>query len=373
VTVLMLRYFFSATLIQGLAWGIVPVTVLGERAESIVVGSVASTAVTKTAAGEFRVQFRLQPAMALKGVMPAGTLTVELSPSALMKQHAEQYAAAGQVDFETDAYGMWFLQEKAGGNPAVLALDQGEYTENAAFLPLPRGWVPRAGRNIEQQLLSAVVASYLARRKPTGIDEGTLFVSLETADRQEAFAVVAELTSSAAVRDRIVGLAAAIRMGSDSALSLLAEDIDTLRSHEMFDRITRALQTYYKPSGPASIPALRRLAEIPADVPGLDLAVAKALQKLESRDVLPAMLRMLDSPDALAVRSAAWYFHFYAALAGPNGEINRTGDGQHPFRSAETARYGGRDSTITGGEHARFWKGWWQENRVRLGFPAEDR
>ncbi|MCH8268279.1 MAG: hypothetical protein IH846_12235 [Acidobacteria bacterium] len=195
---------------------------------------------------------------------------------------------------------------------------------------------------------------------------------MENADRQDALAIADQLMAAqTSIEHRIMGFAAAVRMGSDDALLRLAQEIHTLRSGKMFDQLIWALQTYYQPNGNSSIPVLRPLIELRSDVPGLDVAVGKALQKIGTKEVLPTMALLLDSQDPLAKSTAAWFFHFYTAMAGPDGNINRSGDGQHPFWSDDSRRYAPRrNSNITPDEYASYWKTWWAQNRAQVGFPA---
>jgi hypothetical protein len=176
------------------------------------------------------------------------------------------------------------------------------------------------------------------------------------------------MRSPASTRDQALGIAVAIRLGSDEALDRLASDLDSLRLEKEFDRIIFAIHNVLAPSGPQSMAALLRLVERRSGVPGLDAALGKALQRAESKDTLPVLALLLASSDLEAKRTAAWAFHCYTALAGPDGLINRSGDGQHPFRTEETTRFSGWDRTISAADHAAFWESWWSEHKALLGF-----
>ena len=141
-----------------------------------------------------------------------------------------------------------------------------------------------------------------------------------------------------------------------------------------FGEITLALRTYYQPNGSSSIETLSQLIGLYSEGPdSLDAAVTKALQKVGTKEVLPAMVLLLDSPNPLVKGSACWYFHYYTALAGPDGNINRTGNGQHPFFNEETRSHIVRkndDLDSAADIHAAFWKSWWTENKEKLGFET---
>jgi hypothetical protein len=344
------------------AFCIVPVTVLGNQADLVVVASVQQMTSDSTGG----VEISLQQIVTLKGQSPPSPFEVRLDPSPLMMTFAGQ-----QIAKPAGATGVWFLRKTAGVY-GVLPTEQGDYTEKAAFLPVTAWWVPNRALSLDEMLLDALVSSYQALSNPSTFEEGRLFVSLENADRGVGLRYAGRLMDSPVPDQRAVGFAAAIRIGSDDALMRLAQEVETLRSSNKFNHIVLALQTYYQPNGNSSILPLRRLVELHSDVAGLDVAVGKALQKIGTKETLPAIVVLLDSPDPLAQSTAAWYFGFYAALAGPDGNINRSGDGQHPFWSEGARQHTPkRSSTSTVAEQVSFWKAWWAENRTKLGFGEQ--
>lgn len=160
-------------------------------------------------------------------------------------------------------------------------------------------------------------------------------------------------------------------MGSDDALLRLAEEVETLRLDKKFDRITDALNTYYQPNGDSSIGPLRQLVELRSDASGLDAAVQKALQKIGTKEVVPLMVKLLDSQNANAQLGACWFLAYYMQRAGSDGHPNRKSDGIHPFASEENKRYwpvqGSEIPTVV---YVSYWKTWWAQNREKLGFPG---
>jgi hypothetical protein len=80
----------------------------------------------------------------------------------------------------------------------------------------------------------------------------------------------------------------------------------------------------------------------------------------------------LDSPDAAARLAAAQFFYFYSALARPDGEIRQTG-GPRPFWTETTRQYVPSIGSVFPEQYVAWWKGWWLENRGKLGFhQAQD-
>lgn len=359
---LLLRMGLLFTLAEGLAWAVVPLTVLGQKADVIVLARVGEMRGDGTGA----MRAILQPLTILKGQVPA-PVDVVLPPSPLMKQFASR-----DIFATSNPTGLWFLKHGEGGVYEVLPVATVTYTENDAFLPMPEGWTPPPG-SLDQKLLSAVVSFYESRREPNFDDRGMLLVTLENADRQAAMSIAEEfMAPQNSVDRRVLGFNAAIQMGSDAALARVSQEIGSLRSGKYFLRIIADLQTYYQPHGNASIPVLRDLIERHSDIAGLAVAAGKALQKIRTKEVLPVMVLLLDSPDRDAQATAAWYFHFYTALAGPDGNFNTSGDGNHPFWNDQTREHAStRGGTIPPDQLVTFWKSWWSQNRARIGFPQQ--
>ena len=153
---LVYRCIVLATVLAVTAWGVVPVTVLGESADLIVIGRLLSITGGEMGAAETRVQ----PVIVLKGQAPSPSITAVLPASPLMKQHAGRYAA-GQTDPKyvyrnVDPYGLWFFKRASGNTYEILPTEKGEYTENAAFIPLPAWWTPPSEGDLDQKLLATV-------------------------------------------------------------------------------------------------------------------------------------------------------------------------------------------------------------------------
>jgi hypothetical protein len=123
---------------------------------------------------------------------------------------------------------------------------------------------------------------------------------------------------------------------------------------------TDAIGLYFRPHGTDAVRPLERIAALRLDAAGLDAAVGKALQKIGSKDVLPAMALLLDSRDPEAQLRAAAFFAYFAKFGGnPAGAFDSPAvDRQMP----------GKNSTETPAEYAQFWKAWWTGNKESLGF-----
>ena len=363
---LVYRCIILATIAAVAAWCVVPVTVLGESADLIITGELLSM----TGAEMGAVLVRVQPTLVLKGQAPSSSVTAVLPASPIMKQHAGR-----KIVGKTGVHGLWFLKQSSGGDYKIQPTLQGDYTEMESFLPIPAWWTPPAEAALSEQLLDAILVFYQSLENPAStMDVGRLLASLDTADRGEALIVANKLMDSSSSYQRVLGYAAAIRKSSDEVFPRLAREMDTLRSldEDFFFWIPWSLENYYQPSGSSSIAALSQLiGRLQSEGPrSLDAAISKALQKVGTKEVLPAMLRLMDGPNLSAKQNACWYFHYFTVLAGPDGTINRSGkSGGHPFFNEKTRTYAGRDPDTVDTD-VSFWKSWWAENKEKLGFET---
>jgi hypothetical protein len=360
-----------AVMTATMAWAVTPITALGDRADLVVVGELLSVRGVGEGAAEMSVRLET----VLKGLPPASSITAVLPASALMRQHRGRYDGE-QVDakhvFRTvDPFGLWFFQRASSGGYEVIPTEEMDYTENAAFIPLPRWWVPSPKDDLRQSILAALQVSCESAESPSIMRDGKLLVALEAADRDEALAIANELMMSSSSHQRLLGLAVAIRWSSEQALAHLAREFNTLRLDKDFSfLITFSLRNYYQPSGGSSIAALLQLIGLDSDGSrSLDVAVLKALQRIGTKEVLPEMVLLLDSPNPAVKAGACWYFHYFTALANPDGSIDQSGrgTGRRLYFTEETRIHTGQDSD-TVDEDAEFWKSWWMEHREDLGF-----
>jgi len=126
---------------------------------------------------------------------------------------------------------------------------------------------------------------YQSITDPSPIDDQRLLVNLDRGNSQDTLRLARELIASPLPNNHVIGLTAAIRLGSDSAIATLARELPALRAHSKFHRITEALHTYYQPHGDSSIGVLQQLVFLHSDAPGIDAAAGSALQKIGSKAV----------------------------------------------------------------------------------------
>jgi hypothetical protein len=339
-------------------WMPVPITVLQGHADVIAIGTLQSV----NADSKHNVTSRVQVTKLLKGSVSSPLVDIQMVSSPLMKSNGSMPQDAAGVS------GLWFLKRTNGGY-SVLPLAQGDYTLADAFLPVESTTASTVTGTIEQQLLAILVDWYKSLSLPSPIDDQRLLVSLDHGSGQNALAAAGSLATSPIPSQRVIGLAAAVRLGSDAALSTAAGEIALLERASNFARIPEALGIYYQPHGNSSITPLQQIITLRSTAPGLDAAAGAALQKIGTKAVLPVMAQLFDSSDPTAQLRADWFFGYYTLFADAHGVIPGTQE-IGPLASAATRSHMPRaNSDITTEQYTAFWKQWWSEHRTALGFP----
>ena len=368
---------------HGLLWaGLGPeplaVGVVQQQADVIAVATLeGGSAETKSV-----LHLQLRILRTIKGEVPPMLITADLASSELMATSASEPKRLVPASL-IGRIGLWFLKRESG-NYTVLPLASGNFTPDEAFLPLHSAELPdpatvvpglTSGDSTTRIVWAALMSSYLSTPSARGpMIEMILGASLNKAKRSEALAVVDALIASKSQEVRIIGFAAAVGLGSDDALALLAQEAPTLQTHPKFPRITGALLMGYKPNGESSIAPLRKLTALHLNSIRFDEAVASALSKIGTKAVLPAMIELLDSPDKNARLRAARFFGEYTLFADAKGNMpapNRTPTIGPWWNSATELHMLGNDPSMTADEYASFWKAWWIQNRAKIGFTED--
>jgi hypothetical protein len=255
--------------------------------------------------------------------------------------------------------GIWFLKAADTGwqvIPLNGLIGEQIYTSIPVDLTLD---APAGG--VSQQLLAWLVRWYQSAPSPVGVDKDfRLLASLDAADPNDARAAIAPLLKSTRADQYGTGLAAAIHLGSVDALFTVAQRAEELRSNPKLMQITDAIHNYFKPDGSAAIAPLQQIAALHSDIPGLDAAAGSALQKIGTKDVLPAMALLLDSHDPQAQLRAARFFSYFAMSMDEKS-------------SAARQEMPSQNSAETPAQYAQFWRSWWAATKADLGIPDSTR
>jgi hypothetical protein len=265
--------------------------------------------------------------------------------------------------------GVWFLKASDNGW-SVIQLDNGLASPINTSIPFAATAAAPSG-TLNHQLLAYLVAWYQSLSTPTQIDQDFRLFGSVTADPEDGLSAISPLMNSPRLDQQAIGLATAIRVGSVGALTIFASELGNLGNNSKTFQIVDAVANYFKPQGTSAIAPLQQIAAAHSAISGLDAAVGSALQKIGTKDVLPAMAILLDSSDPQAQLRASWFFAYFTIFADKNGNIPGTGM-VGPFDSPTTHNQMPRAASgETPAQYAQFWKGWWSQNSAKLGFAAQ--
>jgi hypothetical protein len=245
------------------------------------------------------------------------------------------------------------------------------YSAADAFLPVANGNDTGAPQStMVQQVLWYQAQWYLSLAKPGNGDDMRVFNSLGSAAPAD-FLFADSLLLNSGLPDQVaVGIEAGLQRNSDDAVSALATYIDVAKASAKFTRLLGAFDLFYHPKGEGALPALQYLLSQHLAIPGLDSALATALARSGSKNVLPSRAEMLDSQDPQAQLRAASFFCNFAMFGDANGNIPGTQSPGHFDSVGGRANTPKRSSMETPAEYAQFWNAWWSTNRAALGFPT---
>jgi hypothetical protein len=352
---------------SGFGGGPIAVSQLARQADAVVEASLA--AIPPKAEGA-PVSVQLTVRRWLKGQPAGGTLVVAVPPI-LGSDPVLPPGIVGQN-------GIWFVAKTDSAlGYKLLPRAAGLWKTEAMYLPIPARYAGQPpGATLDEELLSYVVGWYQEMSSPRPLldDDDQLAVNFDPSragvrevDKKVLTASIAPLLKSPSRSQQCVGLALALRLGSDTALASVAQDLEELASSPKFGYLKGTIATTYL--GGAWEPTLAALAALHS--PGLDNTVAQALERVGGKGIAPAMATLLDSPDSEAQLRASRYFSLYAMFADAQGNFRDSGPAG-PFATADTRQFTPKkDSGLTADAYAAFWKSWWARNRTALGFASQ--
>jgi hypothetical protein len=244
------------------AGGLTGVTALEKQSDIVLVATVQS--ITDTSAAEI---LTLQVQSVLKGQIGSLSAVVQFLPPGDMEMPSSGLLPKNVVG----ATGVWFLKLN-GATYSVMPLATGIYTERDAYIGVaPADVSAQPTGTVDEQLLWYVVRWY---QSLSGSDPGAdarLFKSLDSANQADALAASTSLVNANSLDQQAIGLAAAIRQGSDNAVVTIGNRIQSLASSAKFSRVLEALGQFYGTPQSTSVPALQALAAQHLKIPGLVL------------------------------------------------------------------------------------------------------
>ncbi len=241
-------------------------------------------------------------------------------------------ATSGGMAAITFSGSAWLASQPSGScNSQATAIKsyprkQREYSPEELFWPLTGTATPTGRWKYRRAVVSvhrAVV--HVALDHSQSRDDAPFlssFSNLRTQNSpapQQVIAAVQPLIASSSIREQIVGLTAALRVGSTDALNTFTARISTLQNDPEFSALTSAIGMYPKYKDQTWVAPLQNLVNLQTGAPGVDAAAAGALASIRSKGALPIMAELLDSKDPRTQLAAARYFGVFSLLANSNG------------------------------------------------------
>ncbi len=341
-----------------------PITVLGQTADVVVIAKLQAIQEPGGAATP-DVTVQLNIVEYLKG--QTQSLEIVASIAASGKR------ALGPMTMPPSAVGttgVWFLKA-ADGKYQILPRNRLSYHSGDIYLPLTDISPPAGARTLDDRLVGYLVRWYQSLLTPSVNDNSAFLSTFEPRGSQgrpaqEVADDVAPLLQSSSSSQRMTGLIAALRVGSLPAMQVFMANMEAMSSTPRFFDVIMAIGFY--PKDASWIPVLKQLAELHTTVAGVDGAAVAALAKIGTKAVLPVMVEFLDSKDAAAQLAAASWLGRYALLANAGGEVIDNGP-VGPFWTAQSNEFmPGAKPSLPVDQYTSFWKSWWAQNSVKLGF-----
>jgi len=337
-----------------------PVRELIERADAVVIG----TDTGRGKAGTL-VSFFIDVQRVFKGNLKPGTL--------LPVQWDSGVEAPIWRNPPNSRKGVWFLRNNSGVWECIRARSGRVPAFSYLFYPVTDGPLPASLRHdtslspTDQIIIEIAVAESKRAHGIPVINEAA--ANHDSAEVRNAFRYLARLKSP---RSRILGLDGLIQRGDVEGLLLFEAEHRKLPASPELAMIVRDIDVSFRNPDPVAIQALGRLAASASRIPGLQLAAARALSAIHTREAVRYLAPLLDDPDPKVSEMAAIGLSFFA-----NGVGIQTIQGarlmEHlnyrtavPYPGEDTERYLGFDERRRD-EYLAFWKDWW--GRHRADFP----
>lgn len=361
----MIKSILGIALLMGVPCASLAGTTMTDRADAVVVGEVSSGQQTGS-----HVSFMLRVDRALKGSIAPGTVvSVEWARAPVVStplQHSGEY---GVWFLQAASTGAWHLLPATHSNaPIPLAL---------ACYPLPKGSVPSVITTAASphDLVALELAAGLGQFDRRGVQFYRAANGLLSIPASPAVASVHRLlVKSADPQLQVVGLIGLVQQGDAASLEQVPQFQEAMSASILSTQMVLAVQ-HVRDGAPRTVEALGRLVTGPTVGVGIQAAAAEALRTIHTRESLPFLVAMLDSP-SLKIRhqGLAGLSMFVLNLPIQTPEMGPsmtwlTPQGPAPYRTADTDRYSvafGVEPEGRQAEYVTFWKGWWARMQNQL-------
>jgi HEAT repeat protein len=225
------------------------------------------------------------------------------------------------------------------------------------------------------QIAAELVAAMQSYRDPSHLTH--LAIALHELEKT---AFITELyrglRASADAELRFVGLTGLLRANDLTALAEMADNLDLIPKVTTHDHVASAISAR-RDSSPDAIHSLGKIASSPnAD---LQRAAADALALTHTRDTLPFLAQLLDSPDhrtrELAILGLSRFVENLPITTPERVVYGRSlsPQGPAPYRTPDTDRHSlskGWLASVNEAQYLQFWKSWWATMKGKLTTPV---
>ncbi|HLH18974.1 MAG TPA: hypothetical protein VKX45_17270 [Bryobacteraceae bacterium] len=274
------------------------------------------------------------------------------------------------------AYGMWFLRQAGPGQFNLVQPFNGiQYlpiskTSSPSAIALPAG-VAAQPATVGDQIAAEMFAALHAHPDRSQIAAlGQMFLAADATPFVRALYGV--LRADPDPELKFTGLTGMLRLSDPTALPEIANNLNLIPGLAIRPMVLSAVESR-RDSTPEAIQTFGKFAS--SQDPDLQYTGGDVLRGIHTRDSLPFLVSLLDSPRPqtrlLALIGLCGFVNnlpIETPYNVPNGRANIP-QGPTPYRTAETDRHclgGIRPDQASDPESLQFWKSWWIANKAKL-------
>lgn len=345
-----------------------PLDKLINEADTILVADLSTGFTTTSTPGT--ATGKLQVSRVLKGADISGTL-VQVS-----WLRAAQVTTLPQVS-KTKKEGILFLK-RDGAGLSLISFSTPSTSIEDVYIPAASPLLPEYSYIAHASVTEKVLSEIANAVEATPGNPFLQFVhhgGLERYSSPIILNLYTKLSQSTSSGQKAVGIAGLIRRGELNALGRLEVEAAELSQSPEGRLLEFGIEAYYRNPDPRGVAILGRVANNPGARPSLRKAVAGSLASIHTRDALPYLLQLLDSPDpelqSLGVGGMAMFANLGAKpqQAGMLMTPQISGREDAPFRTNETLTnfaMGKEAFEANSQKYIQFWKIWWAKNRQKI-------
>ena len=278
--------------------------------------------------------------------------------------------------------GVWFLR-RAGQAWNVMPVVQGAIDLSMTYYPSPAGPIDSAcaydQNATEQDKLAAEISSGIEASRSSVIQFNFLFESglLDDLNSQPVLLLYKRLAGSLYADKRLLGLSGLIRQGDATALERAAQTAAADQNNAAEAALLSSVRGGFRNTDPTAV-AIPGAAATNSSNGNMAFrqAAAHALAAIHTAPALPFMAALLDDPDpGLRVEAAGGIGSFANGLAvQTQAGVPSLAHLQFPavaaYKNSDTVAHFALGRAIADNEsfYVSFWRSWWSQNRVGLGY-----